>query len=281
MIRAVTFQGPIFAIVTPFDRGGRIDFSALDEYLGFLHGSGARTLIVNGTTGEFPSMTIAERKRVLEFCRLHFAGCLIANISACAAKDCTSLLEHASDTGADGVIILPPYYFSNATSSGLMAFFQSVLRRSAIPALLYNFPRHTNVEITRELLAALCEANGMIRGIKDSGGDLGVAAGLKSARPGLQVFFGSDTLAFEALERGLDGFVTGGGNAVPECPLGITQAFAGGRKDKALRWQKVLDLWAAYRKSRSALEIAVAKAGLAVRIPGFPVCVRPPPVLPG
>ncbi|MBI2855044.1 MAG: dihydrodipicolinate synthase family protein [Chloroflexi bacterium] len=272
----MNIQVPIFAIVTPFDRSYNIDFAAFEEYLGFLHRFGVQTLIVNGTTGEFASMTSSERKRVLEFCRSHFLGQLIANISACAIQDCASLLENASAVRADAAILLPPYYYSNATFDGLLEFFHSVIGKSSIPVYLYNFPRHTNVEITPKLFTALCENNSRIQGIKDSSGNLDGSAALKSARPGLQVFVGSDTLALSTLEKGLDGSVTGGGSVVPECLMGMQVAFAGGQKSKASAWQKALDSWTSYRKDLVIVEIAAAKAGLAARIPGFPVYVRPP-----
>jgi len=273
---AMRIQAPIFAIVTPFDGTGNIDYGAFAEYLAFLGRSGVPTLIVNGTTGEFPSMAGAERQKVLEFCRQRFTGSLIANVSACAVEDCLSLLEHACGIGADAAIALPPYYYSNATFDGLVSFFQSVAAKSTIPMLLYNFPKHTNVHITPELLTAVCRGNDSIRGVKDSSGDLDKALALKAAQPDLQIFLGSDTLAFNALDRGLDGTVTGGGSAAPECVLGISQSFAAGRRDRSLKWQEALDCWTAYRKRTGVLEIAVTKAGLAARIPGFPVHVRPP-----
>ncbi|MFC1919852.1 dihydrodipicolinate synthase family protein [Chloroflexota bacterium] len=272
----MNIQGPIFAIVTPFYDADLIDFMAFKEYLDFLYQSGVQTIIVNGTTGEFASMTIGERKSVLEFCRSHFKGSLLAHISACSVKDCVSLLQHASENDADGVIILPPFYYSNATYEGLLAFFQSVIDKTSIPVFLYNFPKHTNITLTPALLTALCEMNGQIQGVKDSSGDLDTAIGFKSAKPNIQVFVGNDSLAISALDKGLDGSVTGGGNPVPECLLKIRDAFAAGRTDSALKWQTILDDWRAYRKKLDILEISVAKAGLAARIPGFPVHVRPP-----
>lgn len=269
-------QAPIFAIVTPFDSAGKVDYGAFEEYLAFLGRARVPSLIVNGTTGEFPSMTDEERKKALEICRQRFNGRLIANVSACAVEDCLSLLDHASGVGADAAIVLPPYYYSNATFEGLVQFFRLVTSVSAIPVLLYNFPRHTNVSITPELLSAICRGNDRVHGVKDSSGDVDNALSLKAGQPGLQVFLGSDSGAFNALDRGLDGTVTGGGSAVPECLSGIHESFAAGWKDRALKWQKALDCWTAYRKRTGVLEVAVAKAGLATRIPGFPVQVRPP-----
>jgi len=274
--KASDIKGPIFAIVTPFNSSGDVDFAALADYLRFLDRAGAPTLVVNGTTGEFPSMTLDERQAVLEFCHGHFPGSLIANVTGCCFKDCQSLLEHACAEVADAAMLLPPFFYAEATFEGLIDFYQAAIAKSTIPLFLYNFPKHTRIEVTPELFAAICETNDQVRGIKDSGGNPDNALAYKSARPDIQVFVGNDSLAFATLENGLDGSVTGAGNPVPECLVGLTRAYATGRRDDALNWQRVTDGWRSYRKDLGIPEIAVAKAGLAARIPGFPTYLRPP-----
>lgn len=269
-------RGPIFAIVTPFKRSGEVDYVAFAEYLAFLHHCGVPALVVNGTTGEFPSMTQNERITVMEFCRGHYPGKLIANVSANCFKDCRSLVEHACAGIADAAILLPPSYYADATFEGLVAYYRLAIGRSTIPVFLYNFPRHTKTEVTPELLSAICSKNPQVRGIKDSSGSLNGALALKSARPDIVVFVGSDSLALATLEKGLDGSVTGGGNPIPECLVGLTKAFEKGRFADAAVWQRIMDGWRSYRKNLSILEIAAAKAGLAARIPGFPTYLRPP-----
>ncbi|GEM_PF-216072 len=270
-------RGPVFAIVTPFDSGGAIDFGALEAYLDFLRQAGVPDLIINGTTGEFASMTFDERKSILEFCRQHFAGSLTANISACSVKDCLSLLEHAAQGHADAALLLPPYYHSDATFEGLVTFFCSVMKKSTVPVFLYNFPRHTNIEIKPKLLTTLAAMDVPMVGIKDSSGKLETALGFKSAVPNMQVLVGSDSLASKTLDAGLDGSVTGAGNAVPECLLQIVRSYSAGQREKAQSWQKVLDEWRAFRRGLPEVSgIASIKAGLAARITGFPTFVRPP-----
>lgn len=267
---------PIFAIVTPFNRSGEIDYVAFAEYLAFLHRHGVPALVVNGTTGEFPSMTLDERNTVLEFCRGHFPGKLIANVSATCFKDCMSLVNTACGGFADAAILLPPFYYADATFEGLVAYYRLAIERSTIPVFLYNFPKHARIEVTPELLMAICDNNPQVRGIKDSSGSLDGALALKSARPDLDVFVGSDSLALATLEKGLDGSVTGGGNPIPECLVGLTIACKEGRRADAVAWQRIMDDWRSYRRNLSVLEIAATKAGLAARIPGFPTNLRPP-----
>ncbi|MFC1944450.1 dihydrodipicolinate synthase family protein [Chloroflexota bacterium] len=273
-------EGPVFAIVTPFDQAGNIDFGALHQYLAFLNQSGVKNVIVNGTTGEFASLTIEERKSVLEYCRGRFAGYIVAHVSACAVKDCITLLEHASQY-SDAALILPPYYYSNATITGLQAFFESVIGRSSLPVYLYNFPKHTNIELKPDLVSLLCEKFSHIIGLKDSSGNLDGAIQLKSANLYLQVFMGGDSMSFAVLDKGLDGSVSGAGNPVPECLVGMHKAFVAGRKDIAREWQEIIDIWKNYRKHLDISEVAVIKAGLRARVDGFPVYVRPPFSAPG
>jgi 4-hydroxy-tetrahydrodipicolinate synthase len=268
-------RGPIFAIVTPFDSQGTIDTGALGEYLAFLESNGVKTIIANGTTGEFASMTMGERMVVLECCRAGFRGSIMANVSACAGGDCISLLEQAAGY-ADAALILPPFYYADAEPPGVLAFFESVLDRSDIPVYLYNFPRHTSVEVQPDMLAELRSRYDFLRGIKDSSGKLITAMQFKSVSRDLQVFVGSDPLSLQALDSGLDGSVTGGGNAVPECIVGISKSFAAGNRGLALEWQAVSDLWTSFRKSLGIQEVAATKAGLRARIDGFPLRVRPP-----
>lgn len=268
-------EGPIFAIVTPFDRSGKIDFGSLGEYLAFLEEYGVQNIIVNGTTGEFASLTFEERKSVLEYCRSQFPGCVMAHISACAVKDCVMLLEHASEY-ADAALVLPPYYYSNATAAGLQTFFVSVIQRTTLPIYLYNFPAHTNIELKPELLTPLRKKFSRLRGVKDSSGNLDSAMQFKLAERRLQIFLGSEHLAFSALDNGLEGSVTATGNAVPECLVGMYKAFIAGRKDIAREWQRIFDIWNEYRARLDTSEIAATKAGLRARLDGFPVYVRPP-----
>ena len=268
-------KGPVLAIVTPFNIRTKIDFGALKEYLGFIHECGVRNIIVNGSTGEFASLTLDERKSVLEYCRIHFPGSIVAHVSACAVMDCIILLKHAVDC-ADAALLLPPYYYSNVAFTGLQVFFEEVIEKSNLPVYIYNFPRHTNINIEPRLLKVLSERYDSLLGVKDSSGSLDNAMKYKSVGKHLQVFFGGDSIAFNVLKNGLDGSVTGGGNPVPECLVNMYESFMRGQQDIASKWQSVFDIWTQYRKRLDISEIAVAKLGLRARIHDFPIYVRPP-----
>lgn len=275
MTHAPTIAAPTFAIVTPFDRTGHVDFGAMGDYLAFLHERGVRSLIVNGTTAEFPSLTQEEREEILEFIRPRFSGSLLANISSPSIRNCQTYLGHARDF-ADAFLLLPPYYYAAPSQEGLEDFLLSVLKRCEKPVYLYNFPRHTQAPLSAGLVGRLAERFPQLEGVKDSGGSLGHALEYLQETPRLAVFYGGDSRALEVLQEGLHGSSSGAGSPVPEFLLEIHAAFAEGRMEDASNTQEAFNAWNRFRKSVEGDEIAFVKAALSARIPGFPTMTRPP-----
>ncbi|MEV0028021.1 dihydrodipicolinate synthase family protein [Nocardia sp. NPDC050793] len=268
---------PIIATVTPFTHDHTVDTGALGEYLGFLHRAGVPAILVNGTTGEFANLTVAERKKVLEQARAQWPGHLVAHVGATAYGDAIDLLDHARDH-ADAVAAIAPYFFADPPETGVRDFFGRLLARTELPMLLYNFPRHTQTPISPALLGALAAEYPMLVGIKDSSGQLDVARAYTAT--GLAVFAGNDGAAARIGELGVHGIVSGGGNPVPEIPVRIAAALRDGDRDAATRWQAVFDECRALRHESGLSDIAFVKAALAERIPGFPATVRSPLLTP-
>lgn len=266
--------GPLFAAPTPFSPAGDICFSAFCDFLAFLSSRGVEGLVVNGTTGEFPSLDLDERRRLYETARAHFAGVIVNNISSANAREANALARHSSD--ADALLILPPYYFANVSDAGLIDFFRQALEGVETPVFLYNFPRHVKLVLTPGLVEKITNVCPTIVGVKDSGGDLDAARAFKKLTCVRQVFVGKDSKALAALEAGLDGSITGAGNPFPELLVGVRQAWAAGDSALAQRLQQDFDLWNAFRATLTADEPALVKAALGRRLPGYPVHVRPP-----
>jgi dihydrodipicolinate synthase/N-acetylneuraminate lyase len=267
---------PIFAVVTPFGRDGSIDRAALADYLAFLEREGAQRIIAGGTTGEFASMTVAERKVLTEYCVAGFSGQVIAHVSACNAADASELLRHAADSGAHAALLLPPFYFREPSEAGVLRFFSQALGKATLPIYVYSFPRHTQFPLSPEFLAKIAQEFPFVRGAKDSGGWPGLAPAYKQSCPHLEIYVGADNAALEVLRAGLDGSVTGGANPVPAALIGLWNAWEQGRAEDAERMQALLNQWSAARKISGLEEIASIKASLAALLPGFPVYVRPP-----
>ncbi|MCP4695646.1 MAG: dihydrodipicolinate synthase family protein [Gammaproteobacteria bacterium] len=276
MLKIKKISGPVFAVLTPFDAEGKINFPALSDYLGFLQDKGVETIIANGTTAEFPSLSLAEKRELLECCRKEFAGVILNNISSCCLSDCIQLAAHSQDH-ADALVILPPYYYANSSQEGLLAFFKAVLRQSRQPVYFYNFPKHTQNLITPAMAEILLNEHENLAGIKDSQANLEISAEFKLLKArDFQVFIGSDRLALEALKKGFDGSVTSGGNPFPELLVSIRRHFHLGDLDNAAKAQDALNVWSKFRKQNPLGEIAVTKAAMRTRLKNFPIFVRPP-----
>lgn len=269
---------PVVAILTPFGADNRLDLSALGDYLDWLSACGVETLIANGTTGEFCSMTLEERMSVLECCRQRFPGTIVNNVSACCLADVEQLIR-SSRSLADHVLVLPPFYYATPRQEGVEAFLRQVLEWSEQPVILYNFPRHTQCGLPPSLVGRLAVEYPNLVGVKDSGGDLDMARSYAKAAPSLQVFVGSDTRCLDVLAAGLAGSVTGAGNSFPEWLVGVRASFQRGDDFAARACQMAINGWHGILPKFDADEIALAKAVVSLRVPGFPRRVRPPMVM--
>jgi dihydrodipicolinate synthase/N-acetylneuraminate lyase len=267
--------GPIVAILTPFTQTGSVDFSSLGRYLAFLAACGVQAIVVNGTSAEFASLTFGERQELLEYCRKHFTGVLINNISASCVRDVQELAKN-SDVAADYLLLLPPFYYAKPRESGVSRFFEEALRATELPVFLYNFPFHVQFIITPSFVKALVVKCPNIVGIKDSSGTLETAKGFASVSESFQVFVGNDSLCYEVLRDGLSGSITGAGNAFPECLVKIREYFENGETEKSIAMQVLFKSWNDWRRQLSVDEVSVTKMTLSIRLEGFPPYVRAP-----
>lgn len=268
------FNEPMFAIVTPFSTDGKeIDFVALKKYLQFLEERGVKVILTNGTTGEFSSLTIAERKSLVEFCRGNFSGKIVNHIGTSSIKDTLDLADHAKDF-CDAIMSLPPYYYANATDEGVYQYFRTILLSTDQPFYIYNFPKHTQITVTNQIITALKKEFLHLVGIKDSSGDFALSKGYYET--GIDVYVGSDTKALETLDYGMKGNVTGGGNVVPEFLVNIVSSYQKNDRERVNQFFEVYTIWNSFRKSLPIHEVAIVKAGLSTRIEDFPPYVRTP-----
>lgn len=267
-------SSPVVALLTPFDSKGKIDWQAFKSYLSALSDWGVRTAISNGTTGEFPSLTLSERQKILEFVKNNFPGTLINNVSSTCVKESRKLINGMQGLG-DAILLLPPYYYAGARKEGLCRFFAETLANTSLPVFLYNFPKHTGNPIENGLLEMLFDRGIEIRGIKDSSGRLENAIAYKSQFPQLEIFYANDSEVLKALQAGLSGSVTGGANPLPEFLIAIHKYF-GAASGKAQSLQLVFNVWNDYRAKSGFFEIPLVKAAMGARIEDFPVHVRAP-----
>src|SRR5215475_1498145 len=206
------FHGVLPALITPFtDDGDAIDTDALAAIVDRLVGAGVGGLVPGGSTGEFTTLTNAERRTLIETTVEAAAGRVpvVAGTGALSTRETVELSLHAERVGAAAVMIVPPFYEALGWRE-LLAHYTAVADAIAIPIMYYNLPSASGVTLTAAQLAEL-----PIACLKDTGGDA-VAATELIQTDGPTLLNGWDTLTFAALAAGARAVVWGAASIVPE-----------------------------------------------------------------
>ena len=206
------FHGVLPALITPFtDDGDALDADALGANVERLIGAGVGGLVPGGSTGEFTTLTNAERRQLVEVTVEAAAGRVpvVAGTGALSTRETVELSVHAEQAGAAAVMIVPPFYDALSWRE-LRAHYTAVADAIAIPIMYYNLPSASGVKLTAEQLAEL-----PIACLKDTGGDATAATELIQT-DGPTLLNGWDTLTFAALAAGVRAVVWGTASIVPE-----------------------------------------------------------------
>ena len=206
------FHGVLPALITPFtEDGAAIDGDALAANIERLIGAGVGGLVPGGSTGEFTTLSNAERRELIERAVAAAAGRVpvVAGTGALSTAETVELSVHAERAGADAVMVVPPFYDALSWRE-LQAHYGAVADAIGIPIMYYNLPSATGVTLTAEQLREL-----PIASLKDTGGDA-VAATELIQTGGPTLLNGWDTLTFAALAAGVRAVVWGAASIVPE-----------------------------------------------------------------
>ncbi|MCG8444052.1 MAG: 4-hydroxy-tetrahydrodipicolinate synthase, partial [Caulobacterales bacterium] len=165
------FRGSITALVTPF-RNGALDEPAFEQLVERQIAEGTHGLVPCGTTGESPTLTHAEHKRVVELCVRAAAGRapIIAGTGSNNTVHAIEFTSHAKEIGADAALVVTPYY-NKPDQEGLYAHFARVADSVELPLFIYNIPSRSVVDMTPETMGRLARHPNII-GVKDATGDL-------------------------------------------------------------------------------------------------------------
>jgi len=164
--------GPIASLITPFDVEGQVSVQGLEQEIQFLLAAGIKVLVCNGSIGEFASLTLAERKQVLEITLKHARDRALV-ITGCACPDIATTQElsaHAAANGAHGVMLTAPYYF-RSTGPELHEFFRVVDSNLKVPWVIYNNPTTTKADLPLDLIAEFSRLN-HFAALKESSADM-------------------------------------------------------------------------------------------------------------
>jgi 4-hydroxy-tetrahydrodipicolinate synthase len=159
------------AASTPCDKNLNFDAELYKDLLAYLKHNGADGVVVLGTTGEFPSFSVAERKKIAEVAFKNRNGLnIIVSPGTANFPETLELSLHAQENGADGLLIVPPFYYKHPRLEGLSKYFSLIFDKVTIPINLYHIPFATGIPISLELMHSL-EKYPNLAGIKDSSSD--------------------------------------------------------------------------------------------------------------
>jgi 4-hydroxy-tetrahydrodipicolinate synthase len=211
-----TFQGSIVAMVTPF-RNGTIDEPKVKELVELHVKNGTDAIVPCGTTGESPTLSHDEHHRMVELTIAAAAGRVpvIAGTGSNSTAEAISLTKHAERAGAQGALVVNPYY-NKPTQEGLYRHFRAVAEATSLPIVVYNIQGRTGVNIETDTMARLVRDCPTIVGVKEASGSLDqMSQVILACGPDFAVISGDDNITLPLLAIGGRGVISVIANLVP------------------------------------------------------------------
>lgn len=222
------FQGSMVAVVTPF-KDGRVDEAKVRELVEYHIKNGTDVLVPCGTTGESPTLSHDEHKRVIELA-IHAANKripVVAGTGSNSTAEAIDMTRYARNAGADGALVVLPYY-NKPTQQGLIAHCRAIADAVDLPLILYNIPGRTGINMLPETLAALADHPNIV-GMKEATGNLEqMTQDIVLCGDKLSFLSGDDTLTLPLMAVGGKGVISVVANIVPRDVSDLTRAFLGG-----------------------------------------------------
>jgi 4-hydroxy-tetrahydrodipicolinate synthase len=236
-----SLRGVFTVMVTPFTAEGEVDYAGMRRNIEWLIGQGTRGLIPLGSTGEFASLSDAQKSRIIETVADAVRGRVpvVTGASAETTEKAIANAREAEKAGASGILVLSPWYYTPSQDE-LVAHFRKVADSIGIPVMLYNNPFSSKVDIQPETAARLCEVPN-IRYIKESTGDIKRITAIRDLTDDrMTVFCGWEDMAYESFLAGAKGWVCVIGNVAPKAAARLF--------DLVVEKGDVRAGWALYRK---------------------------------
>ena len=229
------FGRMIPAMVTPFDENRELDLKQARALARRLVDGGSDALVINGTTGESPTVFYPQMIKLFEAVVSEVGGevPIIANVGDNCTADTVDFAQDVQKLGVDGFLLVVPYY-NKPPQEGLYQHFKTIAESVDLPCLLYNIPGRCVVNMTAETTLRLAHDVENIVGIKEASGDLDqVAAIVKDAPAGFDVYSGDDSLTYDIMKLGGVGVISTAGNVAPDRMKEITTLCAQGNFEEA------------------------------------------------
>ncbi|MCS5712466.1 4-hydroxy-tetrahydrodipicolinate synthase [Candidatus Berkiella aquae] len=235
------FAGSCVALVTPMKSNGEVDDKALNDLVEWHIGEGTAAIVISGTTGESPTLTTDEQAHILK-CALQTAKKRIPIIAGTGTNATASTIKKtqmAKELGADGCLIVTPYY-NRPTQAGLIQHFNAVANQVDMPILLYNVPSRTGCDLQPETVANLSQSKNII-GIKEATGNLERLKALQAQCPKDFLFYsGDDPTACEFMMLGGHGVISVTSNAAPRAMQAMCELALNQEREKATSLDQTL-----------------------------------------
>jgi 4-hydroxy-tetrahydrodipicolinate synthase len=232
------FAGSLVALITPF-KNGSVDEKGFEKFVGWQIKEGTDGLVPCGTTGESPTLSMDEHKRVIDICIATAKGTgvpVIAGTGSNSTAEAIELTQHAKKAGADAAMLVVPYY-NKPTQEGLFQHFKAVAEAVDIPILLYNVPPRTGGDMQVETVVRLSQVTNIV-GIKDASYDMARPTLTRlRAKKGFCQLSGEDASAVGFLAQGGDGCISVTANVAPRLCADMHDAWKARNLDKVFEIQ--------------------------------------------
>ncbi len=228
-------------MITPLKDNNTLDIGGLERLIEHILNGGVHGLFILGTTGEFASLSYSIKydlvKRVCS--QVNNRVPILVGITDTSFAETVKLAEQATVSGADAVVVSPPYYFTSAQPE-LLEYFSHLVKQLPLPIIIYNIPLFTKIMIEPSTVIELASISNII-GIKDSSSDLGYLSSIQNLvenRPDFSLFVGIEELTAYFLLMGGHGGITGGANMFPKLYVDMYNAATEKNIDKLMPLHK-------------------------------------------
>lgn len=233
------FTGSGVAIVTPMKDNLEVNYDKLEELIDFHVKGGTDCIVIAGTTGEGATLSMEEHRNVIraavEFTRHRIP--VVAGTGSNCTKTAIQLTQEAEEDGADGALIVTPYY-NKATQTGLIKHYSQIASETKLPIILYNVPGRTGCNIQPETVATLVRENENIVGLKEATGNMAQVSKTMYLCDGkLDLYSGEDGLVVPLMAIGGIGVISVIANIAPQQTHDMCASYMAGDREKALELQ--------------------------------------------
>jgi len=275
------FSGTGTAIITPFTGDNEIDYPALKKILSSQIKNGIDAIILLGTTGESPVISIEERKKLTEVTMEEVGGKakVIVGTGTNNTKKVVELNKIAEEFEVDALLIVNPYY-NKGTQLSLVEHYKYISERTELPILLYNVPSRTGMNVLPETIVKIHSECKNVIGVKEACGNISQIAHLFSIKPeSLAVYSGNDDNTFSIMTLGGEGVVSVFSNAYPKETKQLTDALLKNDLETArklnAKYLKMMNLLFV-EASPSPIKFVMSKLGMCENTLRLPMCTVTP-----